>query len=709
MRRSVLTTTVSLLALLPILLILFLARFQIQTTEHLEASRESMVRSFAIMSSVKSLSGLLKDAERGQRGFLLTGDPAYLAPYQQGIDDIARTQAQLAGLVEGRQQLDALRKLIAVKLRELRETVDLTKQGKTAAALEIVRSNLGETTMAAITTAVSELVGREQAVLQQNIDRSAAVERTARLAMLSGSALAGTLFAVASLILFRAYAANREARGILEATLNSVREGVGAFDSQHRLIAFNQLFQEIVGIPTEWAKRQPSLEEFRDFATEPCQWVAEELPDLDKRARQTGRPLTIERKCDDGRILELYHHPRVEGGSVTSISDVTEARHTELLFRQAQKMESLGHLTGGVAHDFNNLLTIVLGNVEALRRLVGDKPAAVTLIDRALAGVDRGAKLTQQLLSFARRQPLEPQVTNLGEVLPLIVELLNKTIGERVEISAIGAGGLWNAFVDVTQFESAVLNLALNARDAMPDGGKLTIELGNAALDAAYAARHDGVKAGQYVMVAVTDTGTGMTPEVIARAFDPFFSTKEEGKGTGLGLSQVYGFAKQSGGHVKIYSEVGHGTTIRLYLPRHAGSARANFDGPAPGDLSGNETILVVEDDPEVSATVVAMLRDLGYNVIEAANGAAALSILERPGRIDMLFTDVVMPGAVTSRALATSAEELRPGIKILFTSGYTENAIIHNGRLDEGVQLISKPYRREQLAVKIRLILKGS
>jgi CheY-like chemotaxis protein len=317
--------------------------------------------------------------------------------------------------------------------------------------------------------------------------------------------------------------------------------------------------------------------------------------------------------------------------------------------------------------------------------------------------------LTQQLLSFARRQPLEPRIVNLGELLPELVDLLNKTIGEHVQIEAIGTGGLWNTFIDPAQFESVVMNLALNARDAMPGGGHLTIETGNVALDAAYAANHLDVTPGQYVMLAVTDTGAGMAPDVVARAFEPFFTTKQEGLGTGLGLSQVYGFAKQSKGHVKIYSELGQGTTIRLYLPRHVGSARRIYESPPQGDVSGSEAILVVEDDVQVRATVVSTLGDLGYRVLSAADGAEAATILEGPERIDLLFTDVVMPGPVSGRALAARAAALRPGIKILYTSGYTENAIVHNGRLDDGIQLISKPYRREQLAAKLRLVLSGT
>jgi CheY-like chemotaxis protein len=320
--------------------------------------------------------------------------------------------------------------------------------------------------------------------------------------------------------------------------------------------------------------------------------------------------------------------------------------------------------------------------------------------------VTRGAKLASQLLAFGRRQPLEPKVINIGRFIKGMDDMLRRALGEEIELETVVSGGLWNTLVDPGQIENAILNLAINARDAMNGGGRLTIEAGNASLDDDYARLHSEVQQGQYVLIAVTDTGSGIPPELIERVFEPFFSTKAEGKGTGLGLSMVYGFVKQSGGHVKIYSEVGHGTTIKLYLPRvHQGEDALADDTAAPV-RGGTETVLVVEDDDEVRETAVGLLADLGYRVLKAREAMGALSVIESGVPIDVLFTDVVMPGPLRSPELARKARERLPGIAILFTSGYTENAIVHGGRLDRGVELLSKPYAREALARKIRHVL---
>jgi len=337
----------------------------------------------------------------------------------------------------------------------------------------------------------------------------------------------------------------------------------------------------------------------------------------------------------------------------------------------------------------------VAGNARAERQVAN-----------ALAGAQRGAKLSSQLLAFARRQPLEPRVIKLGRLVAGMDEMLRRTIGDSIEMETVVSGGLWNTLVDPAQLENVLLNLAINARDAMEGVGKLTIEVGNAHLDDSYALDHADVKAGQYVLLAVTDTGSGMAPEVAARAFEPFFSTKPEGKGTGLGLSMVYGFVKQSGGHVKIYSELGQGTSMKLYLPRTL-EAEDTAAPPEPGTATGgSETILVAEDDEQVRATVVEMLGELGYRVLTAGDASGALAVLQSGAQIDVLFTDVVMPGTMRSPELARRAREILPGIAVLFTSGYTQNAIVHGGRLDPGVELLGKPYTQEALARKIRHVI---
>lgn len=385
---------------------------------------------------------------------------------------------------------------------------------------------------------------------------------------------------------------------------------------------------------------------------------------------------------------------------------VAEQRKTELQLAQAQKMEAIGKLTGGVAHDFNNLLQVIGGSLELLTSEVAANGRAERLVRNALVGVTRGAKLASQLLSFGRRQPLEPRPINLGRVLRNLDDMLRRAIGEEIEIETVVAGGIWNCLADAAQVENAILNLAINSRDAMRGHGKLTLEVGNASLDDEYAAKHAEVTAGQYVMLAVTDTGSGIPADVLEHVFEPFFTTKPEGEGSGLGLSMVYGFAKQSGGHVKIYSEEGQGTTVRLYLPRTRRPEDSAPDVVVEKVTGGVETILVVEDDEAVRATAAEMLTELGYRVLKAKDGDSAMAIVESGIAIDLLFTDVVMPGKLRGTELADHFRRRSPGGPVLYTSGYTQNAIVHAGRLDDEVELLSKPYSREALARKVRQVL---
>ncbi|MET0720729.1 MAG: ATP-binding protein [Tardiphaga sp.] len=428
-------------------------------------------------------------------------------------------------------------------------------------------------------------------------------------------------------------------------------------------------------------------------------WSADELDFIREVAVRTRTAIERRRAEQDLRKLADSLELQVEARTA-------ELRESEATLRQSQKMEAVGQLTGGVAHDFNNLLQVISGNLQLLGRDIAGNAKAQRRVDNANVAVNRGAKLASQLLAFGRRQALEPKVINIGRLVIGMDEMLRRSIGEAVQIETVVSGGLWNTLVDPTQIENALLNLSINARDAMRDSGRLTIEVGNAYLDDAYARKHDDVAPGQYVVLAVTDTGTGMTPEVLARVFEPFFSTKPEGHGTGLGLSMVYGFVKQSKGHVKIYSEPGQGTTIKLYLPR----ADQSEDVIAVPDdheiVGGRETVLVAEDDDEVRTVAVDLLGELGYRVLAANDAASALAIVESGAAIDLLFTDVVMPGTLKSPELARLARARLPRLAVLFTSGYTENAIVHGGRLDVGVELLPKPYTREALAHKIRRVL---
>jgi PAS domain S-box-containing protein len=400
---------------------------------------------------------------------------------------------------------------------------------------------------------------------------------------------------------------------------------------------------------------------------------------------------------------------------VVSAHDVTERRRLEQQLQQSQKMEAVGQLTGGVAHDFNNLLTLVIGGLDIIGRQMTrlPDPAALTRMERgrdmAVQGAQRAASLTTRLLAFSRQQPLNPQALDANTLVADVCDLLRRAIGETIALETVLGKDLWRMDADANQLENALLNIGFNARDAMPDGGKLIIETANAVLDRAYTASlNEDMEPGQFVMIAITDSGTGMDKTTQERAFDPFFTTKEVGKGTGLGLSQVYGFARQSAGHVRIYSEIGEGTTVKIYLPRSVGDTKAPVtgEGNTLSRWTGAETILVVEDDDRLREYASEVLEELGYHVMRASNGAAALEILSGKDHIDLLLTDVVMPGGVNGRQLADAAVGQRPGLRVLYMTGYTRDAIVHQRRLDLGIIMVSKPFSFEELASKVRQVL---
>ncbi|RXH41168.1 CHASE3 domain-containing protein [Bradyrhizobium zhanjiangense] len=412
------------------------------------------------------------------------------------------------------------------------------------------------------------------------------------------------------------------------------------------------------------------------------------------------------------RHLMISGRPMLDGqgnisGAVLVYHDATTSRETERQLYQSQKLDAIGKLTGGVAHDFNNMLTVISGNTETLVESLNGQPElqrTARLIDDA---AERCAELIQHLLAFARRQPLQPRNVEISTAVADIAKLLRPTLGEQIQIETVLEQGPMTTHIDPSRLTNAVLNMAINARDAMPNGGKLLFEAHRVVLDEAYAQNNPDVRPGPYVMLAVSDTGTGMPAEVQQKAFEPFFTTKEVGKGSGLGLSMVYGFVKQSGGHIKIYSEEGHGTTIKLYLP--PGEGTADMAAPvAPQAEGGAETIFVVEDDTLVRNFVTAQLQSLGYKTVAAPDSRAALQLIEAGQPFDLLFTDIVIPGGMSGRELAEEVAKRRPGLKVLYTSGYTDNAIVHHGKLDDGVMLLTKPYRRNQLAEMIRKALNG-
>jgi signal transduction histidine kinase len=567
------------------------------------------------------LLSLLQDAETGQRGYLLTGDETYLAPYDSSV---RRFDSQLG--VIGRAVADdqvqlrmftTLGPLAREKLDELAATISLYRSGEKQEALARVMSGNGKAIMDRIRDGIAHMVDEEHRIQSE---LRLKIRKAGQWLQIS---------VVTSIVLFGLLA--------IFATRNAYKQMVGLVAARDALSAANvELVQEAV--------RRERLEQ---------------------------------------------------------------------QLRQSQKMEAIGQITGGLAHDFNNMLAVVLGSLDLLkRRLSRAEPGFERFLESAREGAERAATLTHRLLAFSRQQPLAPQAIDVNKFVAGISDLLRRTLGEQVHLETILAGGLWRTHADASELENAILNLAINARDAMPDGGRLTIETANCHLDDDYSAEHIDVSAGQYVLVAVTDDGSGMPADVIAKAFDPFFTTKGVGKGTGLGLSQVHGFVKQSGGHIKIYSEIGQGTTVKIYLPRFFGrdepaATKAMSSQTIPlGDTS--ETILVVEDEDRARQVTVDSLRELGYSVRHADGGAAALRILDEASNISLLFTDIVMPD-MNGRKLADEATRRHPELKVLYTSGYTRNAIVHNGVVDPDVQLISKPFTLDQLARKVRSVMDAS
>ncbi len=400
----------------------------------------------------------------------------------------------------------------------------------------------------------------------------------------------------------------------------------------------------------------------------------------------------------------------LRASNVKLSEEINEREKVEDQLRQVQKMEAIGQLTGGIAHDFNNMLAVIIGALNIMQRRLDKGDTNIgEFVRAAVDGAMRGGALTQRLLAFARKQVLEPRPLDSNKLVSGMSDLLRRTLGETIQTEVILAGGLWRVHADAHHLETVILNLVVNARDAMPEGGKLTIETANAHLDEGYVGRHMDIPPGQYVLLCVSDTGMGMPPEVLAKAFDPFFTTKSAGKGTGLGLSQVYGFVRQSGGHVKIYSEAGHGATVKIYLPRYHGAAEdVSINPPSGAELpraKDDEVVLVVEDEEAVRALTAEGLRDLGYQVLAADGGEEALKLLDRHPTIKLLFTDVVMP-RMNGRQLADEARKRRPDLKVLFTTGYTRNAVVHNGTLDADVRLLSKPFTLERLAQAVRDML---
>jgi len=505
-------------------------------------------------------------------------------------------------------------------------------------------------------------------------------------------------------------AAIRHEKEVFESIMSTMAECVVMIDRDGRAVYDNRANRDLLG--TLGTK----VHEWRDLYDLYAPDGTTQLPADQWPSARALRGETVDnyeivcRRRETGKVIHLAGSARplrdatgTQTGAVVVFRDVTEIRATEHKLQQSQKLEAIGQLTGGVAHDFNNMLTVITGTAEILIEDLADRPNLAGLASMIAQAADRGAELTRHLLAFARRQPLQPANVDVNAMIVSTTKMLLPTLGEHIAIESMLEDDVAPAHIDPSQLSAALLNLAVNARDAMPHGGKLLLETGNVVLDESYAQHNADVRPGPYVMIAVSDTGTGIPAGLRDKVFEPFFTTKPVGKGTGLGLSMVYGFVKQSNGHIKIYSEEGHGTTIKMYLPQADSAATAAaVAGPIQG---GSETILVVEDDAMLRDFVVSQLQSLGYRTLTAANGAEALALVDRGEAFSLLFTDVIMPGGIDGRQLADAIAERRP-VKVLYTSGYTENAIVHHGRLDPGVLLLPKPYRKSELARMVRIAL---
>ena len=695
-------------------------------------ARREVIHTHWVIEQNQALFSLIQDAETGERGYLLTHDRTYLAPFVAAARAIPMAERRLARLVADNPSQSArvsgLNTMVSGRLAYLAHAVRVADGQGFASAITTAHTGIGARAMAAIRVLTAQVSAVEEALLERRTDIEARQDRINLALGLSVAALA--LFGLIGSVLAMASAIRRLGRARDEAVVQRLaREASDALtravfanspdylfvleiqDGERFVVGdVNPAFERALRV-TGAAIRGKAIDELMPAAS------AAPLIAHYRRVRAADTPVLtrdlIPMLPDGPRTWESILAPvRNAAGETDRIvgatRDITDRVKTEDRLRDAQRMEAVGQLTGGVAHDFNNLLQVIRGNLELLEPAVEDNPAAHRRLTNALHGADRAAQLTRQLLAFARRQPLAPQVINLSRLIGDMADLLRRTLGEGVEVETVVGGGLWNTLADPAQVESTLLNLALNARDAMPEGGRLTVEVANAALDEAYTRDIDEVTPGQYVLIAVSDSGEGMSEQTRARVFEPFFTTKADGKGSGLGLSMVYGFVRQSNGHIRIYSEPGHGTTVKLYLPRTTQAMAPTLTVQTIPDKGANQTVLVVEDEPHVRASAVSMLVALGYRCLEASDAASALALLEAGAAIDLVFTDVVMPGPMKTRDFATQVNERWPGLPVLFTSGYTENAIVHHGRLDEGVSLLSKPYGRLDLSRRVAQLLQA-
>ncbi len=693
------------------LAVLIATGLMLALTHSKSAARQQrlVVANYETMALMREMVIAVQDAEIGMRGFLLSGDVTSLEPYERArlrIESGMRLlEAMVAGDPDTTRQFQEFRRVTAQKFDQLNATVGAYQLNGREAALALDRTGAGRAMLGQVRLLGDALVEGQRLLLARRVTALRSEQEQADIAGLL--VMAGAFVCLIAGIYIVVRSATRLERSqfalagrsqLLQATLESLRDPIFVIDDERTVVAWNDAFARLA----QWEPGKQAPPTLEQLLSERSPATRALLLPLDLGGT-SSKGSAVLRVAHDGRDYEIYRGEMSGGGAVVRCVDITEKLHDEAALRQGQKMEATGQLTGGMAHDFNNILQVIRANLDLLKGEVGDNAAMASRVQSATAAADRGARLTQQLLAFARRQPLTPQPTNVARLVGDLADLMRHSLGERIAIELKVADAPWNAKVDAGQLENAILNLSINARDAMLDGGTVRVEVSNATLDRRYAALHPDVTPGPYVLVDVSDTGTGMPPEVAAQAFDPFFTTKGDGKGTGLGLSMVYGFVRQSNGHIRIDSAIGQGTSVKLYLPRTDDPVieEGADEGTA---VSGSERILVVEDSDDVRRAVVDMLTGWGYRVEAAEDPDVAAALLQKDSAFDLLFTDIVMPGTITAVELAQLAQRLNPGIAVLLTSGFARGLIPDHTR--SGYPMIAKPYSSDALSAKLRSVL---